>query len=111
LIEGDAARKWGPRSVEERKAAVLELFASFFGPQALKPTDYLEQDWAAEPWIRGGASLAFAPGTWIEYGAALREPVGRIHWAGTETAFEQWGSMEGAITAAKRAVDEVLDGS
>jgi monoamine oxidase len=89
---------------------VLELFASFFGPAALTPTDYLEQDWAAEPWIRGGASLAFAPGTWVEYGPALREPIGRIHWAGTETAIEQWGSMEGAITAAKRAVEEVLAG-
>lgn len=108
LIEGDAARTWGPRPVEERKTAVLEAFASIFGSQARTPTDYLEQDWAAEPWIRGGATLSFAPGTWTEYGPALREPVGRIHWAGTETAFEQWGSMEGAISAAKRAVDEVL---
>jgi monoamine oxidase len=108
LIEGDAARMWGPRPAEERKAAALKLFASFFGAKALTPSDYLEQDWGAEPWIRGGASLAFAPGTWIEYGPALREPVGRIHWAGTETAFEQWGSMDGAISAAKRAVDEVL---
>ena len=108
LIEGDAARTWGPRPVEERQAAVLEAFAAVFGPQAKTPTDYLEQDWAAEPWIRGGASLLFAPGTWTEYGSALREPVGRIHWAGTETAFEQWGSMEGAIAAGKRAVEEVL---
>lgn len=108
LMEGDAARTWGPRPAAERKAAVLELFATFFGPAALTPTDYLEQDWATEPWIRGGASLAFAPGTWTEYGAALREPVGRIHWAGTETAVEQWGTMDGAISAAKRAVDEVL---
>ena len=31
-----------------------------------------------------------------------------IHWAGTETAIEQWGSMDGAISAAERSVDEVL---
>jgi monoamine oxidase len=109
LIEGDAARTWGPRPAAERKAAVLDAFASFFGPEAREPIDYLEQDWAAELWTRGGASMALAPGTWTEYGQALRAPVDRIHWAGTETAIEQWGSMDGAISAAERAVHEVLD--
>jgi monoamine oxidase len=108
LIEGDAAREWGPRPAAERRAAVLDAFARFFGPQAREPIDYLEQDWASMPWIRGGATMVFAPGTWSEYGAALRAPVDRIHWAGTETAIEQWGSMDGAISAALRAVHEVL---
>jgi monoamine oxidase len=107
LIEGDAAREWGPRPAAERRAAVLDAFARFFGPQAREPIDYLEQDWASMPWIRGGATMVFAPGTWSEYGAALRAPVDRIHWAGTETAVEQWGSMDGAISAAMRAVHEV----
>lgn len=108
LLEGDAARAWGERPVAERKAAVLESFAKFLGPEALNPTGYLEHDWAASPWIRGGASMALAPGTWTEYGPALRAPVDRIHWAATETAVEQWGSMDGAISAAERAVKEVL---
>jgi monoamine oxidase len=108
LIEGDAARTWGVRPAAERKAAVLEAFATFFGAQAREPSDYLEQDWASMPWIQGGATMVFAPGTWTEYGAALRTPVGRIHWAGTETATEQWGSMDGAVIAAVRAVREVL---
>jgi monoamine oxidase len=107
LIEGDAAREWGPRPAAERRAAVLDAFARFFGPQAREPIDYLEQDWASMPWIRGGATMVFAPGTWSEYGAALRAPVDRIPWAGTETAIEQWGSMDGAISAALRAVHEV----
>jgi monoamine oxidase len=108
LIEGDAAREWGSRPGEERKAAVLDAFARFFGPRARTPTDYLEHDWAAQPWIRGGSSLIFAPGTLTEYGSSLRTPVDRIHWAGTETAIEQWGSMDGAVSAATRAVREVL---
>jgi monoamine oxidase len=108
LIEGDAAREWGSRPGEERKAAVLESFARFFGPHARTPTDYLEHDWAAQRWIRGGSSLIFAPGTLTEYGPSLRTPVDRIHWAGTETAIEQWGSMDGTISAATRAVHEVL---
>ena len=108
LMEGDGARAWGSRPAEERKAAVLEAYASFFGSQALTPTDYLEHDWAAAPWSRGGASIAFGPGAWTEYGPSLRQPVDRIHWAGTETAVEQWGSMDGAISSAERAVNEVL---
>lgn len=68
----------------------------------------MEHDWAAQPWIHVGASAIFPPGTLTEYGPALRTPVDRIHWAGTETAIEQWGSMDGAISAATRAVHEVL---
>ncbi len=108
LIEGEAARAWGPRPAAERKAAVLDAFAACFGPQARNPTDYLEHDWATMPWIRGGASVVLAPGTWTAFGAALRAPVDRVHWAGTETAVDQWGSMEGAISAAERAVHEIL---
>ena len=108
LIEGSAARSWGPHPMAQRTPAVPEAFATCFGPQAYEPTDYLERDWASMPWIRGGASAAFAPGTWTGFGSALRVPVERIHWAGTETAIEQSGSMEGAISAAGRAVNEIL---
>jgi monoamine oxidase len=34
--------------------------------------------------------------------------VDRIHWAATETAIHNWGSMDGAVTAGERAVQEVL---
>jgi monoamine oxidase len=108
LIEGESSLNWGTRPAEERKAAVLEAFSAYFGSEASEPTDYLEQNWAEEPWIRGGAAAIFLPGTWTRYGDALRTPVDRIHWAGTETAVEAWGSMDGAISAAKRAVAEVL---
>jgi monoamine oxidase len=42
------------------------------------------------------------------FGRALREPCGRIHWAGTETATVWAGSIEGAIRSGERAADEVL---
>lgn len=37
----------------------------------------------------------------------IREPVGRIYFAGTETATEWSGYMEGAIQAGERAAREV----
>ena len=48
------------------------------------------------------------PGAWTQFGPALREPVGRIHWAGTETAIRWCGYMDGAIESGHRAADEVL---
>jgi monoamine oxidase len=50
----------------------------------------------------------FGPGTWTSYGRALREPVGRIHWAGTETATRWMGYFDGAIQAGRRAAAEVI---
>jgi monoamine oxidase len=43
------------------------------------------------------------------YGRALRAPVDRIHWAGTETATYWNGYMDGAISAGLRAAGEVLE--
>lgn len=40
--------------------------------------------------------------------AALRDPVGRIHWAGVDTATHPYASMSGAIQSGKRAAHEVL---
>jgi monoamine oxidase len=40
-------------------------------------------------------------------GPALREPVGPIHWAGTETSGVWTGYMDGAVRSGYRAADEV----
>ena len=47
------------------------------------------------------------PGVWSDFGAALRAPVGRIHWAGTETAEVFTGYMDGAVRSGERAATEV----
>lgn len=39
---------------------------------------------------------------------AIREPVKNIHFAGTETALEWTGYMDGAIEAGYRASKEVI---
>jgi hypothetical protein len=48
------------------------------------------------------------PGGWTSRGPWLREPVGRIHWAGSETATRWIGFMDGAVSAGQRAAREVL---
>ena len=93
---------------EDRRLAVLASLRAYFGPEAAKPIEYVELDWSAEEWTRGCYGAHLAPGVWTQFGAALREPVGRIHWAGTETAPAWNGYMDGAITSGERAAAEVL---
>jgi monoamine oxidase len=108
FLEGKHARWAGKLAPEERRELVLSVFAKFFGPRAAEPDEYVERDWAAEEWSRGCYGGRFGTGVWTGYGEALREPVGRIHWAGTETS-EVWnGYMDGAIRSGERAAREVL---
>ena len=48
------------------------------------------------------------PGVLTAFGHALREPVGRIHWAGTETADVSMGYFDGAIQSGKRVADDCI---
>lgn len=108
FVGGPEAREMEALAPAERRAAVLGCFERLFGPQAARPVDYAEQAWAAEEWSGGGPTSNFGPGGWTECGSALREPVGRIHWAGTETATVWSGYMEGALQAGERAASEVV---
>jgi monoamine oxidase len=47
-------------------------------------------------------------GALLACGSRIRQPVNRIHWAGTETATYWNGYMEGAVRSAERAAREVL---
>jgi monoamine oxidase len=38
----------------------------------------------------------------------LRDPVGPLHWAGTETATEWCGYLDGALSSGLRAAEAVL---
>ena len=109
FIEGDEGRIWGRRSLQERRAAVLACLARYFGEKAGQPYEYLEQNWADEEYTRGCYAGIMPPGVWTAYGEALRAPIGRLHWAGTETATVWNGYMDGAIQSGERAAAEVLE--
>jgi monoamine oxidase len=47
------------------------------------------------------------PGVLTQYGRTLREPFGRVHWAGTETATVSHGTIDGAVRSGIRAAEEV----
>jgi monoamine oxidase len=91
----------------ERKAAILDSLAKCFGPEAMNPTAYVEQDWEQETYTRGCVS-PLAKGVWTRHGPALRAPTGCLHWAGTETATIWTGYLDGAVRAGRHAAGEVL---
>jgi len=108
FLEGDHARRASELSAETREREVVDALARFFGPSARAHTGYAELDWAAEEWTRGCYGAHLAPGVWTSFGDLLREPWGRVHWAGTETAAVWNGYMDGAVRSGERAATEIL---
>lgn len=107
LVGGRRADALGRLEVGERERVVTAQFTSLFGPRARRAVAYRDKVWADDIHARGGYSGYFPPGVLTEVGSALRAPVGRIHWAGTETATEFIGYIEGAIRSGQRAAAEV----
>ncbi|MGH8983123.1 MAG: flavin monoamine oxidase family protein [Acidimicrobiia bacterium] len=110
FIEGAHARVLNRMSPPDRRSAVLESLADFFGAQARSPVEYVELDWSEEEWTRGCYGAHFPTGVWTQYGPALRAPIGRIHWAGAETATVWNGYMDGAVQSGERVAAEILAG-
>ena len=108
LVVGSQARQWSSQPLADRQRRVTGALARYFGDAANSFSDYRELDWGMEAWSRGGPAAALPPGVLTHSFANLRKPEGRIHWAGTETATEWIGYMEGAIQSGERAADEIL---
>lgn len=105
FVQAGAARRWGGDP-----APALDQLVRWFGDEARRPSAVVAVDWAAEPWSRGCPVAVMAPGALTSTGASLRQPVGRVHFAGTETATEWTGYLEGALESGERAAREVLRG-
>lgn len=108
FLEGRLARQWGAREAAERREAILAGHARLFGERAARPERFIERVWGEEEWTRGCYGCLMTTGGWTEYGRALREPIGPIHWAGAETATVWNGYMDGAVQSGERAAAEAL---
>jgi monoamine oxidase len=111
FIVGDRARELTKLAAEERRELLLEQIYRLFGGQKadFPCVGYVEHDWLQDPWSGGCPAGCFKPGVLTSHGQGLRTPVGKIHWAGSETATDWMGGyMNGAIQAGIRAASEVL---
>ncbi len=105
---GRAADRLARLPAAQRRKQVLERFRQYVGDKALSPTQFIEHDWRSEKWTRGCPTGIPRRGILSRYGDTIRAPIGRVHFAGTETSDYWQGYMDGAVRAGERAAHEVL---
>lgn len=126
FLAGDKARDFNRMTRSERKAQMLKEMAHRFGPDAEQlsqrikfpavlpqnpePDSYFEFNWSMDEWTRGDFAGCMGPGVWTGsgFGPAVREPVGRVHWAGVDTSTYSYHCVSGAAQSGERAAREVL---
>jgi monoamine oxidase len=108
ITEGPAARRLGRLDEAERKAVVTGELVDRFGAKAGSPLSYHEQNWTVERYPGGGMTSHAPTGVLTEFGHALRDACGRIHWAGTESSAVMCGWVDGAVRSGERAATEVM---
>jgi monoamine oxidase len=107
FVGGRFAKTFRTLDPGARKQAVVDEFAAALGDEARGDSDYFDLDWTAERYTKGCPTGSFAPGQMSKLGAYIRPAIGRIHWAGTETADYWAGYMDGAVRSGERAAKEV----
>ena len=107
---GPIAERVDALDAGERRRQVVAAMVERFGSRASSPTAFIETPWWKEPWTRGCSMAHWPPGILTKYGSLLRQPFGRVHWAGTETATISYGAIDGAVRSGERAAEEILGG-
>jgi len=108
FIGGERNVELSSASREEIRQAVLADYTHYFGKEAANPEEFFHFNWNQQNWTTGAFTSYMPPGVWTGYGSGWREPVGDIHWAGTE-ASDRWpGYFDGAVRAGQNAAKAVL---
>ena len=106
---GPVADRVDALDAAERRRAVLDALTARLGRPAASPSEFIETPWRKEQWTRGCSMAHLPPGILTRFGPLLREPLGRVHWAGTETSTTSHGAIDGAVRSGERAAAEILD--
>ena len=113
FMGADFGRAWSALPTkQEKEDALLAQLEKLYGQNNLKEqfASLTFYEWTDDPWSGWGCPCtALSPGVLDTIGPdALRESVGNLHFAGTETAGEWKGYMEGAVRSGERAAAEVI---
>ncbi|OGM46810.1 hypothetical protein ABOM_005044 [Aspergillus bombycis] len=107
LVAGTPARQLDMLDANTRRESLLSRLAPHLGHRVLQPVDWHEKAWHSDEYC-GGGYLAYATvGTTEGLLPMPHKPTNNLHWAGTETAEEHPGYLEGAIQSGERAACEV----
>lgn len=111
FTNGDAGRKLSRLPQKERFDAVVAHIKHLYGPyvEVPEPIAITEHEWYKDQWAQGCPCPASPPGIMTQFDNALRTPHGKVHFVGTETAYEWKGYMDGAVRSGERGAREAVD--
>ena len=93
---------------DERRAAILDSLASYYGEQARTPVVYYESDWASDEWTGGAYATSFDLGGLSRWGHDQRVPVGPIRFSSSDIAAEGFQHVDGAIRVGHDVAAEIV---
>ncbi|MFJ9315510.1 flavin monoamine oxidase family protein [Pimelobacter simplex] len=107
LVAGADARALDGLDPAGRRTALLGQLAPHLGAAVLEPAGWHEKAWHLDEHVGGGYVALPLPGSQAGYLPLPSTPDGHLHWAGTETASDHPGYIEGAIESGERVAGEV----
>lgn len=107
LVPGTPARQLDTLDSNVRREMLLSRLAPHLGHRVLQPIDWHEKAWHLDEFCGGGYLAYGIVGTSDGLLPMPHKPIKNLHWAGTETAQEHPGYLEGAIQSGERAAFEV----
>ena len=104
-VRGDRALAIDALESSVRVQAVLEHWERIFPGALANAEASIVHSWQEDPWS-GRAWAAPTSAQLATYGARIREPEGRVHFAGEHTSDDR-GWMQGALASGLRAAEEI----
>lgn len=102
------AVEWATEEFELRKNEIINALVRYYGVEASNYVDFYEKNWNHEEYNGGCPTInTIQPNLMQNYARAVREPYLNMHFAGTESATEWHGYMDGAIESGIRTANEV----
>lgn len=112
FMGGEPGQAWASLSDEERIKALLDQIGKVYGGVNVQNEfrQMVAYEWVNDEWAGWGCPCTSLPPGVLDSlgGDCLRQSCGNLHFAGTETAGEWKGYMEGAIRSGERAAAEVV---
>jgi monoamine oxidase len=108
LVGGSPARMLDGMSPQARIDLLLGPLIELLGPEVLKPVEWHEKAWHGDEFCGGGYMAMSKIDTLEGLMPMPHERIGDVHWAGTETAAEHSGYIEGAVESGQRAAREIV---
>jgi monoamine oxidase len=98
----------------QKHQTVLDQIAAMAGDEhghkVYQMEKIIEDEWIKEHWSQGAPNPVMGPNSLSKYADVLRAPCGKLHFVGTETAYEWKRYMNGAISSGERGAVQVIQG-